>query len=72
MDTTNILFGVAGAFRGSDRIISRKKNEKYLGFGTPSNLGQAEGLQLLQTFPIKVTHQILTKTLRKKIDYCIT
>ncbi|MGH0128216.1 UNVERIFIED_CONTAM: hypothetical protein FKN15_044928 [Acipenser sinensis] len=27
------------AFNGLDRIISRRKNEKYLGFGTPSNLG---------------------------------
>ncbi|CAK6961525.1 ATP-dependent Clp protease ATP-binding subunit clpX-like%2C mitochondrial isoform X2 [Scomber scombrus] len=40
VDTTNILFVASGAFNGLDRIISRRKNEKYLGFGTPSNLGQ--------------------------------
>ncbi|XP_051876624.1 ATP-dependent Clp protease ATP-binding subunit clpX-like, mitochondrial [Pristis pectinata] len=33
VDTTNILFVGSGAFNGLDRIISRRKNEKYLGFG---------------------------------------
>lgn len=40
VDTTNILFVASGAFNGLDRTISRRKNEKYLGFGTPSNLGK--------------------------------
>ncbi|XP_018429451.1 PREDICTED: ATP-dependent Clp protease ATP-binding subunit clpX-like, mitochondrial isoform X1 [Nanorana parkeri] len=40
VDTTNILFVSSGAFNGLDRIISRRKNEKYLGFGTTSNLGK--------------------------------
>uniref|UniRef100_A0A9J7XNP9 Caseinolytic mitochondrial matrix peptidase chaperone subunit Xa n=1 Tax=Cyprinus carpio carpio TaxID=630221 RepID=A0A9J7XNP9_CYPCA len=40
VDTTNILFVASGAFNGLDRIISRRKNEKYLGFGTPSNMGK--------------------------------
>ncbi|XP_066503051.1 caseinolytic mitochondrial matrix peptidase chaperone subunit Xa isoform X2 [Hoplias malabaricus] len=40
VDTTNILFVASGAFNGLDRIISRRKNEKYLGFGAPSNLGK--------------------------------
>uniref|UniRef100_A0A8C1MKU2 Caseinolytic mitochondrial matrix peptidase chaperone subunit b n=1 Tax=Cyprinus carpio TaxID=7962 RepID=A0A8C1MKU2_CYPCA len=40
VDTTNILFVASGAFNGLDRIISRRKNEKYLGFGMPSNLGK--------------------------------
>ncbi|XP_030434615.1 ATP-dependent Clp protease ATP-binding subunit clpX-like, mitochondrial isoform X6 [Gopherus flavomarginatus] len=40
VDTTNVLFVASGAFNGLDRIISRRKNEKYLGFGTPSNLGK--------------------------------
>ncbi|XP_033940532.1 ATP-dependent Clp protease ATP-binding subunit clpX-like, mitochondrial isoform X2 [Pseudochaenichthys georgianus] len=40
VDTTNILFVASGAFNGLDRIISRRKNEKYLGFGTHSNMGQ--------------------------------
>ncbi|XP_029607697.1 ATP-dependent Clp protease ATP-binding subunit clpX-like, mitochondrial [Salmo trutta] len=40
VDTTNILFVASGAFNGLDRIVSRRKNEKYLGFGTPSNMGK--------------------------------
>jgi len=35
VDTTNILFVASGAFSGLDRIISRRFNEKYLGFGAP-------------------------------------
>ncbi|KAF8794819.1 ATP-dependent Clp protease ATP-binding subunit like protein [Argiope bruennichi] len=35
VDTTNILFVASGAFNGLDRIVSRRKNEKYLGFGAP-------------------------------------
>uniref|UniRef100_A0ACB8E589 Uncharacterized protein n=1 Tax=Sphaerodactylus townsendi TaxID=933632 RepID=A0ACB8E589_9SAUR len=43
VDTTNILFVASGAFNGLDRIISRRKNEKYLGFGTPLELlGKAD------------------------------
>ncbi|CAB1339090.1 unnamed protein product [Coregonus sp. 'balchen'] len=40
VDTTNILFVASGAFNGLDRIISMRKCEKYLGFGTPSSMGQ--------------------------------
>ncbi|XP_018106761.1 caseinolytic mitochondrial matrix peptidase chaperone subunit X L homeolog isoform X1 [Xenopus laevis] len=40
VDTTNILFVSSGAFNGLDRIISRRKNEKYLGFGIASNMGK--------------------------------
>ncbi|KAK7116608.1 hypothetical protein V1264_002263 [Littorina saxatilis] len=42
VDTTNILFIASGAFNGLDRIISRRKTEKYLGFGAPttSSLGR--------------------------------
>jgi len=39
VDTTNILFVCSGAFNGLDKIVSRRKNEKYLGFGT-SDSGQ--------------------------------
>jgi ATP-dependent Clp protease ATP-binding subunit ClpX len=35
VDTTNILFVASGAFSGLDRVISRRYNEKYLGFGAP-------------------------------------
>ncbi|KAM4747562.1 ATP-dependent clpX-like chaperone, mitochondrial isoform 2-T2 [Rhinophrynus dorsalis] len=40
VDTTNILFVASGAFNGLDRIISRRKNEKYLGFGIISSMGK--------------------------------
>lgn len=33
VDTTNILFVASGAFNGLDRIIGRRKKQKYLGFG---------------------------------------
>ncbi|VDP06250.1 unnamed protein product [Soboliphyme baturini] len=35
VDTTNILFVASGAFNGLDKIVSRRKHEKYLGFGVP-------------------------------------
>ncbi len=31
VDTTNILFVSSGAFNGLEKIVSRRKNEKYLG-----------------------------------------
>lgn len=38
VDTTNILFVASGAYNGLDRLISRRKTEKYLGFGaSPSS-----------------------------------
>merc|ERR1719266_732386 len=37
VDTTNILFVSSGAFNGLDKMVSRRKNEKYLGFGMQSN-----------------------------------
>lgn len=37
VDTTNILFVASGAFTGLERIVSRRKQEKYLGFGAPAN-----------------------------------
>jgi len=37
IDTTNILFVASGAYGGLERIISRRKNEKYLGFGVPQS-----------------------------------
>lgn len=40
VDTTNILFVASGAFNGLDRIISSRKNQKYLGFGSSSSLGK--------------------------------
>ncbi|ESO06355.1 hypothetical protein HELRODRAFT_94029 [Helobdella robusta] len=37
VDTTNILFVASGAFNGMDRIISRRKHEKFLGFDSTSD-----------------------------------
>ena len=37
VDTTNILFVASGAFNGLDKIIGRRKRQKYLGFGASSN-----------------------------------
>ncbi|XP_014662365.1 PREDICTED: ATP-dependent Clp protease ATP-binding subunit clpX-like, mitochondrial [Priapulus caudatus] len=37
IDTTNILFVASGAFNGLDRIVARRKKEKYLGFGAPTS-----------------------------------
>lgn len=36
VDTTNILFVASGAFNGLDRIISRRKNHRFLGFALPA------------------------------------
>ena len=40
VDTSNILFIASGAFNGLDRIVSRRRNEKYLGFGAQNSEGQ--------------------------------
>ena len=37
IDTTNILFVASGAYTGLDKIVSRRKKEKYLGFGSASS-----------------------------------
>ncbi|EDV26489.1 uncharacterized protein TRIADDRAFT_50037 [Trichoplax adhaerens] len=36
VDTTHILFVASGAFNGLDRVVSRRKHKKFLGFGAPS------------------------------------
>ncbi|CAD7092925.1 unnamed protein product, partial [Hermetia illucens] len=46
VDTTNILFVASGAYTGLDRLIARRLNEKYLGFGMPSN--NSEGRRAAQ------------------------
>ena len=43
VDTTNILFVASGAYTGLDRIVSRRNNEKYLGFGAGSSSGSSAG-----------------------------
>ncbi|XP_023288778.1 ATP-dependent Clp protease ATP-binding subunit clpX-like, mitochondrial isoform X2 [Orussus abietinus] len=38
VDTTNILFVASGAYNGLDRLVSRRRNEKFLGFSaTPAS-----------------------------------
>lgn len=39
VDTTNILFVASGAYTGLDRLIARRRHEKYLGFGLPPSAG---------------------------------
>nr|CAH7722391.1 unnamed protein product [Callosobruchus chinensis] len=40
VDTTNILFVASGAYNGLERLIQRRNNENYLGFGVPSSAGK--------------------------------
>lgn len=40
IDTTNILFVASGAYNGLERLIQRRNNENYLGFGAPTSVGQ--------------------------------
>ncbi|XP_055695293.1 ATP-dependent Clp protease ATP-binding subunit clpX-like, mitochondrial isoform X2 [Lutzomyia longipalpis] len=46
VDTTNILFVASGAYTGLDRLIARRLNEKYLGFGMPA--ASSEGRRAAQ------------------------
>lgn len=46
VDTTNILFVASGAYTGLDRLIARRLNEKYLGFGMPAS--SSEGRRAAQ------------------------
>jgi len=41
VDTTNILFVASGAFNGLDKIVSRRKHQKYLGFG--ASISESQG-----------------------------
>ncbi|XP_057659264.1 ATP-dependent Clp protease ATP-binding subunit clpX-like, mitochondrial [Diorhabda carinulata] len=40
VDTTNILFVASGAYNGLERLIQRRNNENYLGFGAPVSTGK--------------------------------
>lgn len=40
VDTTNILFVASGAFNGLDRIVSRRKNHRFLGFALPTETSE--------------------------------
>ncbi|XP_052755754.1 ATP-dependent Clp protease ATP-binding subunit clpX-like, mitochondrial isoform X2 [Galleria mellonella] len=46
VDTTNILFVASGAYNGLDRLVQRRSNEKYLGFGAwDARAGRRAALQ---------------------------
>jgi ATP-dependent Clp protease ATP-binding subunit ClpX len=56
VDTTNILFVASGAYNGLDRIVSRRKNDKYLGFGVPQTAPPAPpGESVTSTPPLGST-----------------
>ncbi|KAL3277387.1 hypothetical protein HHI36_012736 [Cryptolaemus montrouzieri] len=40
VDTTNILFVASGAYNGLERLVQRRNNENYLGFGAPISESQ--------------------------------
>ncbi|XP_022911418.2 ATP-dependent Clp protease ATP-binding subunit clpX-like, mitochondrial isoform X1 [Onthophagus taurus] len=42
VDTTNILFVASGAYNGLERLISRRHNANFFGFGAPAS-GGSEG-----------------------------
>ncbi|ELT87190.1 hypothetical protein CAPTEDRAFT_153203 [Capitella teleta] len=50
VDTTNILFVASGAFNGLDKIVGRRNNEKYLGFGLPE---KSEGRRAITNADLK-------------------
>lgn len=62
VDTTNILFVASGAYNGLDRLILRRNNEKYLGFGSPSKegLGRRAVMQTAHESgsPLNLEHEI--------------
>ncbi|KAB0801832.1 hypothetical protein PPYR_04018 [Photinus pyralis] len=40
VDTTNILFVASGAYNGLEKLVQRRNNENYLGFGAPVSNSQ--------------------------------
>ena len=46
IDTTNVLFIVAGAFAGLEEIIGSRAGKKGIGFGAPAERAEADGGQL--------------------------
>ncbi|XP_055848621.1 ATP-dependent Clp protease ATP-binding subunit clpX-like, mitochondrial [Episyrphus balteatus] len=55
IDTTNILFVASGAYNGLDRLISRRINEKYIGFGSPTT--ESKGRRAAQSSVSKTIPQ---------------
>lgn len=65
VDTTNILFVASGAYTGLDRLIARRLNEKYLGFGMPSTEGSGRRAAQSAASPMDNDQQERDKCLKK-------
>jgi ATP-dependent Clp protease ATP-binding subunit ClpX len=73
VDTTNILFVASGAFNGLDRVVSRRKNEKYLGFGAkpaqPMGRRAAASADLANNYSSSGTLNTLEQDLQERDAY---
>ncbi|XP_037024783.1 ATP-dependent Clp protease ATP-binding subunit clpX-like, mitochondrial [Bradysia coprophila] len=65
VDTTNILFVASGAYTGLDRLIARRLNEKYLGFGIPSNSNEGRRAAQATAAPMENDQEERDASLRK-------
>ncbi|EDV94894.1 ATP-dependent Clp protease ATP-binding subunit clpX-like, mitochondrial isoform X2 [Drosophila grimshawi] len=65
VDTTNILFVASGAYTGLDRLIGRRLNEKYLGFGMPSTSGSGRRAAQSAAAPMENDQEERDKCLTK-------
>lgn len=57
VDTTNILFVASGAFNGLDRIVSRRKNHRFLGFALPTE--RSEGRRAASAADLAVNYSAI-------------
>lgn len=65
VDTTNILFVASGAFNGLDRIVSRRKNHRYLGFASPSE--ESKGRRAASAADVADNYSITASDAAKEI-----
>ncbi|XP_020717013.1 ATP-dependent Clp protease ATP-binding subunit clpX-like, mitochondrial isoform X2 [Ceratitis capitata] len=65
VDTTNILFVASGAYTGLDRLIARRVNEKYLGFGIPSTNSSGRRAAQSSASPMDSDQEERDKCLKK-------
>ncbi|XP_053962623.1 ATP-dependent Clp protease ATP-binding subunit clpX-like, mitochondrial isoform X1 [Anastrepha obliqua] len=65
VDTTNILFVASGAYTGLDRLIARRINEKYLGFGIPSTNSSGRRAAQSTASPMDSDQEERDKSLKK-------
>lgn len=73
VDTTNILFVASGAFNGLDRVVSRRKNEKYLGFGAkpaePMGRRAAASADLANNYSSSASSNNLEQDMQERDSY---